>query len=498
MSEKILSIDIGASALKAVLLSQSIRAGFKVEMAETIAITDDGGEAAVLAALAEKVNYRQVRVNINLPAEKVSFHHIKLPFRDAKKIQQTIAYELETLLPQGIEESLFDYNIITQSNQSDILAAVVPTAAVLERRALFGEKLPTIGIVGVGALAVASLLIADKAAASRMLLDIGARQTTAVFIQGDRIVQARSYAFGGEMSPESGSDTCATDTDPVANSLVAARLRFMQEVANTLEYLQWGGYMAAGMERILLTGGGALSEGIKEDLARYFSLPVEMVDVAALGGVHLPEPVRKNWQPVIMNQVLALAIERYSKGRGFNFAIQELERQAKRGELLRMAKWSAGVLAISGLFLVADAYLGYRYDKIHLDNLKKEIKSVFRGAAPEVTRIVDPVQQFKVKIAEMKKISAGVGGAGNSATVLDVLRDISALAPPATEFLMSSFSLDDSRLVIKGTVKNFDAVDALKKELTKSKYLSDLQIGTTSLLKKEDKVEFDLRMTVKR
>ena len=38
MTEKILGIDIGNSALKAVLVSHSLRAGFRVEMAEIIDI----------------------------------------------------------------------------------------------------------------------------------------------------------------------------------------------------------------------------------------------------------------------------------------------------------------------------------------------------------------------------------------------------------------------------------------------------------------------------
>jgi Tfp pilus assembly protein PilN len=86
----------------------------------------------------------------------------------------------------------------------------------------------------------------------------------------------------------------------------------------------------------------------------------------------------------------------------------------------------------------------------------------------------------------------------NGATVLDLLKDISALAPPATEFLITGFNLDDDRLAIKGTVKNFDAVDALKRELAKSKYFTNLQIGATNLAKQGDKVDFDLRMTAQR
>jgi type II secretory pathway component PulL len=108
MAEQILGLDIGNSALKAVLVSQSLRAGFRVEIAENIAFSDSGGVAQALASLGEKIDYRQVKINLSLPADAVSFHNVKLPFRDAKKIRQTIAFELETMLPQGMDDFLLD------------------------------------------------------------------------------------------------------------------------------------------------------------------------------------------------------------------------------------------------------------------------------------------------------------------------------------------------------------------------------------------------------
>lgn len=505
MPEKILGIDIGDSALKAVLVTHGIRTGFKVEMAEVIDIAAAGGAVAALAALGVKVNFRSVQINLSLPAELVSFHLVKLPFREAKKIRQTIAFELETMLPQGIENSILDYNIIRQSHHSEILAALVPRPIVQQRCALFGKKPPAPGFIGIGALAVASMLTVDQiTSGSALLLDVGVRQTTAVFIEQGKVVQVRCYAFGGENLSREGAvagtlaSQCPEDQPGGQESAPAACRRFCQQLANTLEYLQWGGSLKEGLSRILLTGGGSLHHGLTESLANGLSVPAGTVDVAMLAEVTLPEEIGKTWRSSLMNQALALAITRYKRGQGFNFALQELEKQARRVGLGRTLKWGVGISTVAAVLLFADAYLGYRYHRHRLDNLKNDIRAVFKAAAPEMTRIVDPVQQFKVKIAETKKISAGLGGVENSATVLDLLKDISNLAPPATEFLMAGFSLDGNRLVIKGTVKNFDAVDTLKKELAKSKYLTGLQIGATSLQKQGDKVEFDLRMTVQR
>ena len=504
MPEKFLGIELGDSNLTAVLVTQGIRTGFKVEMAEVMDIAAMGGAAAALAALGGKVDFRSAQISLSLPTELVSFHQVKLPFREAKKIRQTIAFELETMLPQGMENLLLDYNIVRQTHQSEILAALVPRTAIQERCALFGETPPTPGFIGIGALAIAALLTVDKTLSEPiLLLDVGVKQTTAVFIEQGKIVQVRRYAFGGasllreEATGEPASQGPENQAH-VPDSVPAACRQFLQELANTMEYLQWSGSLKEGLGRLFLTGCGLLHHGLKECLADGLSLSAEIVDVAKLGEVALPEKIGKTWQPALMNQALALAITRYRKGQGFNFALQELDRQNRRAGLGRTLKWGMGVSAVATLLLFADAYLGYRYDQLRLDNLKKEIRVMFKTAAPEITRIVDPVQQFKVKIAETKKISAGLGGMESGATVLNILKDISTLAPPATEFLMSGFNLDGNRLVIKGTVKNFDAADVLKKELARSKYLTGLQIGATSLQKQGEKVEFDLRMTIQK
>ncbi|MCG6537113.1 MAG: PilN domain-containing protein, partial [Syntrophales bacterium LBB04] len=273
------------------------------------------------------------------------------------------------------------------------------------------------------------------------------------------------------------------------------RLKLCQDLASTLEFLKWSGTMEDGPSRIFLTGGGSSNHGIHEDLARFFLLPVEKVDLADLDGIELSAEVRESWSPAAMNQALALAIYGYRKGLGFNFPLSEKKNNAEH--LGKAMKWGAAVCSVALLLIALDSYLDYRYTKLRLDNLKKEINAVFKGAVPDVARIVDPLQQFKVKIAEAKKISAGMGVDG-SATVLEIIKDISSLTPQSTELIINGFNLDSDRLVIKGTAKNFDAVDVIKRELAKSKYLRSVQIGSTSLLKQGERVEFDLRMTVQR
>ena len=172
-----------------------------------------------------------------------------------------------------------------------MLAAVVPRAVVQRRLALFGENPPEISVIGIATLAVASLLIARKAlTGSGLLLDVGAGQTVAVFLKQDKILQVRRYNFCGDLSAGKKGETDASPGQQDSASgkgredeaAEEACRRFCQELANTVEFLKWGGSMEDGLDRIILTGGGSLQRGLKEELARLFSLPVETVDVASM------------------------------------------------------------------------------------------------------------------------------------------------------------------------------------------------------------------------
>ncbi|HLA28259.1 MAG TPA: type II secretion system protein GspL [Syntrophales bacterium] len=484
MPEGILGIDIGESALKAVLVSRGMRGGYSVDLAEVIDF-GAGGLPEALDKLREKADFRQVQINLSLPVELVSFHNVKLPFRQEKKIRQTIAFELETMLPNGIDDCLLDYNIINQSKNSEILAAVVPRSVVKERISLFGDNPTEIGTIGIGALAVATLLMTRGVFTDTgLLLDLGDRQTVAVFIKGEKIVQVRRYNFGqGSAEREVYEEECK---------------RFCHDLLNTIDFLKWGGIMGDGPSRLVVTGGGSLNAGIKEELARSLSLPPETADLSEICGILLPAGIKEAWAPSVMDRALALAVHRHKKGHGFNFSLRGVESEIKQEKFGKALKWGAVVFSLSILLLAMDSYLDYRYARLRLDNLKKEINALFKASAPEITRIVDPVQQLKVKIADARKISLGLGNIAGGAMVLDILKDISVLTPPLTEFLISSFNLEDDQLLIKGTVKNFDSVDVIKKELAKSNYVKSIQIGNTSMVKQGGKVEFDMKITAQR
>jgi Tfp pilus assembly PilM family ATPase/Tfp pilus assembly protein PilN len=510
MAEKIIGLDIGTGSVKAVILSRGFRGGYRILGVRRIEIHEDGGVPEALTELFADQAFRGAVCVTALPSGLLSFRNVRLPFRDDKRIGQTLAFALEPLIQQPLEEVFIDYTVTGRAEQSDIFAAVAARAQVVERTALLTPYVRQTAVIDIEAVPLASFLLQRPGLpACALLLDIGVRDTTAIFAGKGRILHIRHFRFGGEMATGAiagalGIDSAAAEamkqSDEPPEAAIAAvrdvRDRFLSELKNTQAFLLDQGGIPEAPSRIILTGGGARTPGIAEGLSRVFSVSVQRADLMASGGFEIDAALRPLWDPEVMDQALALAARPMGKGSGFNFRQRESEAVAGYGELHgRLKKGAAALLLIlilAGIELGLDDY-GAR---LRLAQLKSEITAVFRKIDPEATRIVDPVVQLRGKIAGAKRLAAGMGDATAAATALDLLKEISALAPP--DLLVSSLTLDGDAVGLKGEARNFDAVDTVKKTFANSKYVKTVTIGSTNLMKQGTGVEFDLKVILKR
>jgi Tfp pilus assembly protein PilN len=132
-------------------------------------------------------------------------------------------------------------------------------------------------------------------------------------------------------------------------------------------------------------------------------------------------------------------------------------------------------------------------DYLYLGKLKQEIAAVFQRQYPDAPRIVDPVQQLRTRMEEAKKFSTGAARSG--ANFLDMLREISGLVPAGTPFLITAISLDGAKIEVKAETASLDAVEAVKRELGRSRLFREVAVHSANQMKDRNKVEFELRMS---
>ena len=510
MTDRILGLDIGEDALKAVLAVRILQGGCRVLGTAIVPIGESGGLPGALQKLFENPEYRGCACVTALPARDVFFRNLTLPFRHEKKIRQTLAFALEPLIHCAIDDVLIDYVTVGTKEKPELFAAAAPKAAIRERLAMLEKHAGRTEPLGIDGVAAASRLFANGPDAGfDLLLDIGAERTVAVFFRRGLLIQVRDFAFGGRQITEALADLWGVgfgeaeqkkkqgQTDPTAAGLPPVA-SFLAELKRTVDFLTWQGRIEPGISRIQTTGGGSLYRPLREALESALSAPVAPADLSKGGDVVMDPAVRARWEPAIMNQALALATRGPGAGSDFRFSEREEKFRDASARILGSLRWAGAALLLIALLGLTDAYLDYRYADVRNARLKDQITALFRQYNPEAKRIVDPLSQMKAGILEARKVSQGAGEAGHRVPVLAVLKDLSALAPPGTDLQLSSFTLENDVVTIRGQAGNFDAVDAVKRELAKSKWFGSVTIGATNLLKQGERVEFDMQLTLKR
>ena len=483
MPVRIIGLDISEGSVKAVLLTRGFRGAGEVSAFRRVDAAEAGGVAEAVAELFSDKTFADATCVTSLPSSLFSFRNIQLPFHDERKIRQTAAFALEPLLQQPLDAVLIDYAIIEKGKQSKLFAAIVERRHMDDRRALVKPHVRETAVVDIDAAPLTSFLARkpDSPPCS-LLLDVGSKDTTAVFFGKDCLLHIRHFYFGGHKA-----------TEALAGNHVQS---FLAELKNTVIFLRQKGQIPEMPAKISLTGGGSRTSGLADGLAGLFGVPVAEVDLLSAGGFAMDETLRASWDGAVMDQALALAARPLGKGTGFNFLEREQEARADSGEIrdiLKKAAIAGGVI----LFLAGvELGLGDYAMRLQLARLKKEVISEFKKIDPEATKIVDPVVQIKGKIAESKKLTAGIGDALSSSSALDILRDISGAAQP--ELSLASLSLEEDAVALKGVAPNFDAMDAFKKKLEASQYVKTVTVGATSLLKEGKGVEFNLKATRKK
>ncbi len=508
MPEKILGLDISSKSIKAVQVTAGLR-GYEIAGMALIDIDEAGSAEEALKKLFENDVFKNSVCVTSLPAENFSFRTIKLPFKNRKKIDKTIAYELEPLLPYSADDILIDYTVVDQGDHSEIFAAAIPESIVGDLVKYLAGCHVEASIIDIDAVPVVSKITTGGDVGCGLLLDIGYRNTTGVLFKDDSVLHIRHFPFGGANITEALAETAgiefseaekkkrAGDASGAGKQVSAVCRKFFLEVRNTLEFLKMKEELEEKPGGIFLTGGGALYQPLRDEMEGFFSLPVEMVDISAAEDIGMEEEITEGLSPMLLNQALALATREAKKGAGFNFARERFKPKRAYEKFRKDFKWVAALAFIILCVFGIDLYMDYHYSRTRLDELKNEITSVFKETCPEVTRVVDPVQQLKVKIASAQQSSAGMSGSGFGIKILDILKDISSLVPGTTDFLIISFAFDGDTVKIKGETDNFNSVDGIKSELGKSSCFRNVTISSASLIKKGTRVGFDLRMGTK-
>jgi len=496
MPGKILGIDIDTDSVTAVLVEGGLR-GYTITGCGRTMIEKGQGLESGLAALSEQVDLKADTQICSVPAEQVSYRNFHLPFRDRKRIRQAIVYEVETMVPFPIEDLIVDFTMVDKQDQNQILAASIQR----DRISGYLEPLQRHGI-DPGLLDIRGVPMAlwlfkqDYTPDSGLLLEIGGMTNTMILFLKRHISLIRSFPFSGSLiaqktADKQGEHPEGIQTDEEIESLFTLLCRDVRHTIHAFQGLEKG---KVEPERIFITGQGSLCPGVESILEGALYMPVERIDLAREAHVAMDEDLAGAWDSATMDNALALALRDSKQGVGFNFRRDEFEVKKRYVGIRKLMRNVALFLGIIVSLLLADVGVEYYALKKRYVMLDTQISEIFRQTLPEVTRIVDPVQQMKAKIQEIKSSDLSLPGIGGGEKALDLIRDISVRIPGPLDVKVLSMVVDPETVQIKGETDTFNTVDSIKKGLEPSAYFNEVTISSANLDRSGKRVQFEMRL----
>jgi type IV pilus assembly protein PilM len=507
MPDKILGLDIGESSIKAVQVTGGLKGSHVTACARVAIAPDKGLEDALRVLFEEVLPVDDGMCVISLPADRVSFRNLKMPFKDKKKISRTIAYELEPMLPFAVEGMTIDYLVMERLGESRILSASVQREALSELLAALSPHLIDPDVIDLGGVPTAVQVAKDgEEPSDTLLIDMGSKTSSIVLCTGHRVTLVRSFSVGGDTITKAIAESkkitleeaeelkCGGIVNGLAETVQSVMGPFSRDIQNTLHSFRHQTGEGVKPEKVFLTGGGALCPDMPAIVQESLGLPVELVDLAEKQGLDMAESASEVWNPFFMNTALALALRDAKSSESFNFRAGEFRKQKRydqyKGDIKRIAVYVGAILFVLLASFFADYYV---LEKRH-DQLQQQIHSIFKETFPEVEKIVDPAHQMKVKVREAKESTFLPADALAQGMVLDVLQDIAVRIPENADVNVSTLIVDDDRVRLKGDTDNFNTVDVVKNALQKSSYFKDVSIGSAQQDRTGNRVRFELVM----
>lgn len=484
MNRNILGIDVRHDAVSAVLIKSGIK-GTSIEAHMYVPISirdqDEDGLVASLETISKKMDISGCICVASFPADEISYRNVQVPFKGRKKIKKILNYELEPTIPFPIDDLVIDFVPIErddQTNNNYLIAAAVEKSKLK----FYLDTLTQMNIspktVTVGGYSIA-LCLADRLDNHKnwIFVDLGSDKGTLFMISSGGIYLIRSF--------------------PVRST---ARSHKIKSLCNTIRHtcfaLERNLRLDFQTEGVWISGCGLDDLGFEQDVEQDLGLPVKRADLLQDMDVMKHQPKPESWIPFLMDNALSLALMEVNGIGGLNFrtgpfAAKKIWKENKK-RLIQSGVLFIVVLALAFFNVFLDSYfMGKRMDRI--DN---QITEIFSSTFPDVKRIVDPVQQMRIKLQEIRKKLLLPGETEKHIQVIDILNNISKRIPQKTDVTFTRLVIGSGNVIISGDTDTFNSVDNIKSDLEPVDFFKKIVISSANISKSDNRVRFKLKISL--
>lgn len=481
MPQRIIAFEISDAELKATVLETTFR-DYRIAGLHRERLAPDSGsiEEQVRRFVAQHALAGETILSA-LPGDCVTWRTLFLPFRDRKRLAQTIPFELENHVPFDLDEVVIDYQVLHRDRAgTTVLAALVPKKDLERHLSLLQAAGLDPKVVDLGPLSTLnSLTLVPDLPPTFAFLDFGPRNVTAALYRNGELAGLRTILQPLTPVPASNNGAGEGHADP----LVAE--------------IRW---------TLLALNGAPLDDSlpcyVAGDPAELDSLAPELdqalaVDVRRLDRLHLAQTRDSAAQAPAFTSSLGLALREVAPNAtlGLNFRRGAYAYHRSQQELQRGLRGVAALAALVVALTVTHLYVEYRQQARHLDELEQQIRSVARATLPDIP-IRNPVRQLQEEIELLQSELDVLNGIVplSSSTSLDIFREISAAVPNQVRLDADDYMMDADSIRMRGNADSFESVDTIKQRILATGFFSDVQVRDARADPKGNGVDFRLIM----
>jgi general secretion pathway protein L len=483
MSRKILAIDIRHNAISALLIQNTFKGNridaFRYIPYEGRAAGSDGAagdfERAV-ESLVSEWNIEGAECAISLPPEIISYRNLSVPFTDPRKIRQILPFEIESVLPFPVDELTIDFEKTGRTDPVDIYVAAVRTSdmesvvAALQRCGITPQSIAPGGLPAAVTFAAYGEQTPDF-----IWIDASTGTITMVAVASSRVHLLRNVQIG--------------HGDPVEKA------RLLQP-----HLVQFTAAFEACFHRdfepaaVLLSGSEVDRETLAALADNILGLAVRPADLLGLSDLNMTLSEPGDYTPAKYNGALGLAAAEINGLHLINF-LGERSALKRYWEEYKNNILTSGFIAVMVFFLVMfhvllDAY----YLQRSVDRINSQIVATFQTAFPEISRIVDPVQQMRLALQEVREKSTFAVNLEADISNMELLNEMSRSIPAGLDVEITRWVRGDVDIIITGNTDTFQTVDEIKGSLENSSLWQVITIASANMNNTTNRIEFRLKI----
>ena len=488
MAQVVVGLDVGSHAVKVARL----RLGFRNAELERVATIPLEEPWAAVAELTEGADL----VFTALPGDQISVRRFRVAAGAAKRLEPILAQQLDGEIPFDIKETVFDHLVLSHDSESlDIVVGAARHTDVERHLAMLADHGIDPREVGAGALALADMGHVIAPTGTVAIVDIGHGHTDLCILQEGKPVTARTLSVGGGDVTASlarafdvteavaaewkASARYLADIDPALldaeqRMAVDAVRRAVELLVRELRQSLAAFELASGgkVDSLVLAGGGARLEGLREHLAAELQVPTELVKLGpTIGGAG-------NHDIVLGGRAIALAL------RGASLRRNRIDLRRGRFAFEGESRGARGVF----LYVLAAAVVVMAAWGFSAFGRKVALEREREAQEQELAQISERLVGEKItSFSRLRTLLAQTSGPGADeapippADAFDIVEEISKRIPSDINHEIDSLDIRAGRVQIQGFVDEVREAEAIAAALSEwEKCFTNVEVTRTS------------------